>query len=162
MKFKKSLAISLFLIIGLCITVLGTVLLFNVTDYGIAIASFGATIFMIISRKKIDKRKIFGAYLVGISVGFIFSKLSVVFLNAALAAVISVILMTILELQHAPAIGISIAMVLREFSFSTVIIILLCIFGIFGIALMTKLFLKDPQKVLNFVEIEDEKIRWNF
>lgn len=162
MKVKKSIAVTLSLVLGFTITLFVTMLLFNVTDYGITIASFGASIFMIFSQKNLTKRKILGAYSLATLIGYIASK---IFLSqsfsVALAAVISVILMTVLELQHPPAIGMSVAMVLNKFSFLTDIIVLICLVFILTMVYLLKTFLKDPQKVINFVEIEEEKIKWN-
>ena len=59
-KVKKSIAVALSLILGISITIFATMLLLNVTDYGITIASFGATLFMVLSSKKLEKKKIYG------------------------------------------------------------------------------------------------------
>jgi len=162
-KVNKSIAVTLSLALGLAIIVFVTMLLFNVTDFGITIASFGATIFMLLSKNNLKKRTIFGSYVVATIIGFIFSNLSdMKSFNLALAAVSSILIMTFLNLQHAPAIGISIAMVLNKFSFWTDFIILFCIFFILAMTILLKIFLKDPTKVITFVDIEEEKIKWKF
>ena len=162
LKIKKPVIVSLAVVLGIAIMIFITMLLFNVTDYGITIASFGATIFMIISKGKFSKRKIFGSYIIATAMGFAFSRASSSLLNVALAAVTSVILMTFLEFQHAPAIGMSIAMVLNRFSFWTDAIVLVCIFLILSGTIVLKYVILNPKDVINFVEIEEEKIKWNF
>ena len=160
---KKEL--RLVLLVGLCIliTILVTMILFNVSDYGITVASYGATVFMLFSKKSISKKKIFGAYFIATIIGFLFSKLpTVTSFNVALATISSFVLMTIFSFQHAPALGVTVAMVLNKFSFLTDIIVLFCIFLILSIAYVLKLYLSNPEKIINFVKIETEKISWNF
>ena len=162
-KVKKSIAVTLSLSLGLAIIIFVTMLLFNVTDYGITIASFGATVFMILSKKKLNKKVIFGSYLLATALGFMFSNLSdIKSLNATLAAVSSIVLMSFLELQHTPAIGMSVAMVLNKFSFWTDFVILFCIFFIIFITIMLKIFMEEPESILTFVNMDEEKIKWNF
>lgn len=162
-KTYRKIAISLFLGLSLLILIFSVMLLFNVTDYGITIASFGASVFMVLSKKKISYRQIFGSYIIASIIGFIFSKLPISSLFAVATAVVSsVAVMTFLETQHTPAIGISIAMVLNKFSFWTDLIVVLSILTILGIAVMLKSFVKDPKKLLNFVKIETDKINWDF
>ena len=161
-KVKKSIAVSLSLILGVSITIFVTMLLLNVTDFGITIASFGATLFMVLSRKDLKKRKIYGSYALATIIGVIFSKISgLQSLDVALAAVSSVIFMTVLNLQHAPAIGIAVSMVLNKFTIFTDVVVLLCLFFIISMTILLKMFLDDPNKVINFIEIEEEKIKWN-
>ncbi len=134
-KVKKSIAVALSLILGISITIFVTMLLLNVTDYGITIATV---------------------------IGVLFSKTSSLqALDVALAAVSSVIFMTVLNLQHPPAIGIAVSMVLNKFSIFTDIVVLLCLFFIISMTFLLKAFLNDPKKVINFIEIEEEKIKWN-
>ena len=162
MRVKKPLIVTLSIILGFIFIVLLIGYLFNVSDYGIAFASFGATIFMILSSKRIEYKKIFGAYLIGVLIGFLFSKFSIVFLNSALAVISSVVALTLLEFQHAPAIGMTISMVLNHFSLGTLIFVLLSIFTIIGITILLKSMVNDPEKIINFVDIEKEKIKWDF
>ena len=108
-------------------------------------------------------RRVFGAYFVAVITGFIFSVMPMVkSFNVAFAAVISVVLMTVLEFQHPPAIGIAVATVLHRFTFWTDVIVVLCIFFILYITLLLKYILREPQRLMNFVEIEEEKIKWKF
>ena len=162
-KVYRKIAITLFLVLGLLVVVFAAMLLFNVTDYGITIASFGATVMMILSKKKVENRKIIGAYIAASVIGFIMARVpgSVLF-NVAVAGVASVIAMTVLEMQHAPAIGIAIAMVLNNFSFWTDVTIIFSILLIIGMAMILKSFIRNPERILNFVKIETEKINWDF
>ncbi|MBN2367722.1 HPP family protein [Candidatus Woesearchaeota archaeon] len=162
-KVKKHIAVSLAMALGLAVTVFVIMLLFNVTDYGITIASFGASVFMILSRKGISTKKVFGAYLVAVVIGYFASSINFLGnLNVAVAAVTSVILMTLMELQHAPAIGMAVATVLNKFSLSTDIVVVFCIFIILYMTLLLKYVLREPQKVMKFIDIEEEKIKWKF
>jgi hypothetical protein len=163
LKVKKSIAMTLVLALGIAIIVFVTMLLFNLTDYGITLASFAASIFMILSKKDIKKRAIFGSYLVATLMGFMFSNLSQIrTLNVALAAVSSVILMTFLDLQHTPAVGMSISLVLNNFAFMTDILILFCILLILAMTLTLKIIFNNPTKIIRFIEVENDKIEWNF
>jgi hypothetical protein len=138
-------------------------LLFNVSDYGITIASFGASVFMILSRKKLSKKKVFGAYLLSATIGYLFSRISsLLSLNVALATITSFAAMTFLEFQHAPALGLSMALVMNKFSIWTNIIILLCILFILGMAVVLKTVLQKPDKVLAMLNLDKRKIKWNF
>ncbi len=160
---KKKVRLVLLVGIGLLITTFITMVLFNVSDYGITVASYGATVFMLLSKKNLKTKKIFGAYFIATMIGYLFSRLpTVTAFNVALASISSFIIMTVLSLQHAPALGIAVAMVLNKFSFVTDIIVLLCIFMILGIVYILKTYMNDPDKVNNFVRIETEKINWNF
>jgi hypothetical protein len=163
LKVKKPVAVSLSLVLGMVILIFITMLLFNVSDYGITIASFGATIFMVLSKKKISHRIVFGSYMIATVFGFLFSNISeMASLNVALAAIGSIIVMTLLELQHAPAIGMSIAIVLNKFNIWTDLMILFSIFLIFGLTLYLKISLTDPVKALRFIELDEERIKWRF
>ncbi len=162
-KIKKSVAVTLSLALGVAVIIFVAMLLLNVSDYGITIASFGATIFMILSKKDIPKKLIFGSYLAAGIAGFAFSNLSeITSLNVALAAVSSIIIMTVLGLQHPPAIGIAAALVLNKFQFWTDLLILAYIFFILGLTLFLKGFIQNPLKAIKFVEIEKDRIKWNF
>jgi CBS-domain-containing membrane protein len=163
LRMKKNVAVTLSVILGMSIILFVTMLLFNVTDYGTTIASFGATIFMVLSQSKVSRKKIFGAYIVAALAGYMFSRFSeVTQLNAALAAIASIVLMTMFEFQHAPAIGIALSMVLNKFSFWIDVLVILCIFMILGMTITLKLFLQSPEKMIKFIELEEEKIKWNF
>jgi len=162
-KVKKPIVVSLSLVLGMAIIIFVTMLLFNVSDYGVTIASFGATIFMVLSKKKISHKAVFGSYLIAAAFGFVFSKLPfVTSLNVALAVICSILTMTLLELQHAPAIGISIAIVLNKFNVWTDVMILFCIFLILSMTLFLKLSLTDPVKALRFIELDEDRIKWKF
>jgi hypothetical protein len=163
LKVKKPVAVSLSLVLGMIIILFITMLLFNVSDYGITIASFGATIFMVLSKKKISHRMVFGSYLISTAFGFLFSRLSeLTSLNVALAVICSIVVMTLLQLQHAPAIGMSIAIVLNKFNAWTDLMILFSIFLILGMTLFLKVSLTDPVKALRFIELDEERIKWKF
>jgi hypothetical protein len=159
---NRRIGLVLLFTLGITTVIFVTMLLFNITDYGITIASFGATAFMVLSRNKISKRRIMASYFLATVVGFIFSKFPTSSLNAALAAVTSFILMTLFSAQHAPALAMSVAVMLNKFSFWTDLLIVLCIFFIIFMAYILKAFWKHPERVLSFVQIESEKIRWDF
>ena len=163
LRVKKPIAVSLSLVLGMTIIVFITMLLFNVSDYGMTIASFGATIFMVLSKKKINNKAVFGSYLTASVFGFMFSMTPFpISLNLALAVVCSILSMTLLEFQHGPAIGISIAMVLNKFNMWTDFMILFCIFLILGMTLFLKVSLTDPVKALKFIELDEDRIKWKF
>ncbi|NTV23419.1 MAG: hypothetical protein HGA85_03525 [Nanoarchaeota archaeon] len=162
-KVKKPIAIGLALAIGLVTIIFVTMLIFNLTDFGITIASFVSTVFMILTKKKVSRKQIFGSYLLAGLLGFLFSNISeITSLNVAMAAVSSVLAMTLLGLQHPPAIGMSVALVLNKFSFVTDVFVLFCIIVILGLCILLREFVRDPNAVMKFVEIDEgEKIKWN-
>lgn len=159
---NKRIGLVLLFVVGLTTIIFVTMLLFNITDYGITIASFGATAFMVLSRSKVSKRRILASYLIATVIGFIFSRFPSSTLNAALAAVSSFVIMTLFSAQHPPALAMSIAVMLNKFSLWTDLLIVLCIFFIIFMAYILKAFWKHPERVLSFVQIETEKIRWDF
>ncbi|MFH2020383.1 MAG: HPP family protein [archaeon] len=162
-KLKKLLATSLFFSICIALTLLVMMVLSIVTDYGITIASFGATIFMILSKKKLSRKKIFGAYMLAACIGSIGSVLpTMTSFSIALTGLVSFFAMSFFDLQHAPAVGFAISMVLNKFPFWTDILVSFCIFIIIGMALIVKFYLKDPDALFEIVHIEREKIKWNF
>ena len=161
-KAIKKIRNYLILAFGFILTFFVTVLLFNVTDYGITIAAFAASIFMIITKKRVSHKKIFGSYLVAIALGYLFSQIPTwTSFNVALTAISSIVAMSMLKFEHAPAIGIGVATVLNQFSFWTDVIVALCLFFILGMAILIKNFFANPEKVLNFIKIENEKVDWN-
>jgi CBS-domain-containing membrane protein len=162
-RTKKIIATVALLLLGFSIVFFVMMLLSIVTDYGITIASFGATVLMIFSRKTLQHRKIIGAYLLASIIGCIGSMLpTMASFNLALASILSFAVMTLLDVQHAPAIGLAISMALNKFSIWTDIIVAVCIFIIIGMALLLKAYLRDPDRFLKMVNIETEKINWNF
>ena len=161
-KSIKKIRNYLLLSFGFLLTFFVTMLLFNVTDYGITIAAFGASIFMIITKSRVSHKKIFGSYLVAIVLGYVFSKMPTwTSFNVALTAITSIVAMSMLKFEHAPAIGIGVAMVLNKFTFWTDVIVALCLFFIIGMVILIKNFFSDPDKLLNYIRIENEKINWN-
>ena len=161
-KAIKKIRNYLLLAFGFILTFFVTMLLFNVTDYGITIAAFGASIFMIISKPRISHKKIFGSYLIAIALGYVFSKIPTwTSFNVALTAISSIVAMSMLKFEHAPAIGIGVAMVLNKFSFWTDVIVALCLFFIIGMAILIKNFFSNPDRVLNYIKIENEKVNWS-
>lgn len=162
-ELKNKLVTYFLILFGFIISIFVTMLLFNVSDYGITIASFGASVFMILSRKNLSKKKIFGAYLLSTFIGFLFSRLSTLSsLNVALATITSFATMTFFDFQHAPALGLSMAMVMNKFSFWTDIIIVLCILFILAMTVVLKTVLQNPDKVLAMFNLDKRKIKWNF
>ncbi len=161
-KLNRRLGLVSLFLLGILTTVFLTMLLFNVTDYGITIASFGATAFMVLARKNVEKRRIFGAYLIATFIGYFFSRFQTNNFSVALATVASFLAMTFFEVQHPPALAMSVAVILNRFTFWTNILIVLCIFTILFMTITLKAFWKNPNKVLTFLQIEREKINWNF
>ncbi len=161
-KLKKKLVTYFLIIFGLAISVFVAMLLFNVSDYGITIASFGASVFMILSRNRLSKKKVFGAYIIAMLIGYGFSKLSqIASLNMALATIFSFAAMTLLEFQHAPALGLSMAIVLNKFPFWSDVIIVMCILFILTMAVVLRTVLQNPDKVLELLNLDERKIKWD-
>ena len=163
-KKKHNKILKQILMIGFGITIFAFILalFFNVTDHGITIASFGATILMVLCSKKANHKKVFGSYLIATVVGFLFSKVPTpASLNIAFATLGSILVMDLVKFQHAPALGIAIAFVMNNFKFSSYLFLVISIFGLLSLAYVLKYFLRDPEKVWNFIEIENDKINWN-
>jgi hypothetical protein len=163
-KKKQNKIFKQLLIIGFGITSLSFILalFFNVTDYGITIASFCTTILMVLSSKKTNHKKIFGAYLIASVLGYVFSLIPIATsLNIAFVVLSSIFVMDFFSFQHVPALGMAISFVINNFKFSSYIFLFVSLFGLISLAFVLKYFLKDPETVWNFVEIENDKINWN-
>lgn len=162
-ELKNKLVTYFLMLFGLAVSVFVIMLLFNVSDYGITIASFGASVFMILSRNNLSKKKVFGAYILSTLIGYLFSRLSsLASLNVALATISAFITMTFFDFQHAPALGISMAMVLNQFNIWKSLTIGFCILFILGMAVVLKTVLQKPDKVLAMLNLDKRKIKWNF
>jgi len=124
------------------------VLLFmDFIDEAAVVSSFGATAFIVFAlphSQASSFKKVIGGYSVGILVGFIFASLCslipdvdmVVFL--ALGIGISFFIMVLFDVEHPPAVGMTLGLILDGFNHKTVVIVFS------GIALL--LFLKTVLK----------------
>nr|WP_279230329.1 HPP family protein [Thermohalobacter berrensis] len=107
-------------------------------------ASLGATTFIVFtipSSYTSQSRNVIGGYIVGIIIGIIFHLLSLemasllkdmsirviyIFLGS-IAVGITILLMTITNTEHPPAVGMSLGLVLSKWSYITIMTILFCV-----------------------------------
>lgn len=104
-------------------------ILFDVVDHPAIIAAFGSSVFVVFTLPHRDysrPRRLIGGYIIGIGTGCLFHVLAVLptddymmelllhIVAGSLAVAISMFLMTILELEHAPAAGIALGFAINE------------------------------------------------
>jgi len=123
------------------LTLLAVLIFLNVLTETAIIAALGASAFIVFTMPNMyssDPRRLVGGYIIGIVVGVIFYFIStsdpakVLLLNentsliffGALAVGASILLMTITNTEHAPAAGISLGLVINQWTNITILFIL--------------------------------------
>lgn len=144
------------------VSLLLIVQLFNITDYGISFATIAASLFFIIKNyKRHHIKSVIVSYVIAGLSAFVALYLNVSLkLEGALAILLTVIFMLLLDFMHAPALGLALSIVLNDFSLGTIFVALLCIFTLFGITIVLKRILSNPSRYL--IEKKPEKIKFNF
>lgn len=123
------------------LTLLAVLIFLNVLTETAIIAALGASAFIVFTMPHMYSsypRRLIGGYIIGIVVGIIFYFIStsdpakILFLNentsliffGALAVGVSILLMTITNTEHAPAAGISLGLVINQWTNITILFIL--------------------------------------
>lgn len=123
------------------LTLLAVLIFLNVLTETAIIAALGASAFIVFTMPHMYSsypRRLIGGYIIGIVVGIIFYFIStsepakILFLNqntsliffGAIAVGVSILLMTITNTEHAPAAGISLGLVINQWTNITILFIL--------------------------------------
>jgi CBS-domain-containing membrane protein len=139
-KVKTHLGSYVFQCFLATLTLLAVLIFLNVLTETAIIAAIGASAFIVFTMPNMyssDPRRLVGGYIIGIFVGIVFNFISsnnsveMLFLNGntslivfgALAVGISILLMTITNTEHAPAAGISLGLVINQWSPLTILFI---------------------------------------
>jgi CBS-domain-containing membrane protein len=104
------------------------------------ITAIGASSFMVFAmphRYSAKDRRILGGYLVGLVVGFLFYSISeisqhnvflsyqyIIIFSAAASVGLSIFFMVLFNIEHAPACGVALGLVINEWTYQTIIFIL--------------------------------------
>jgi len=142
-KVRKNFLNYLFQCALVTVILLLSLLFLNVLTETALIASLGATAFIVFAMPKSyssSLRRLIGGYSIGISVGLLCYYLGIVFIDfsplasmthhsspiffAALSVGLSIFFMTITNTEHAPAAGISLGLVINQWSASTLLFII--------------------------------------
>jgi len=133
-------------------------LLFDVVNQPMIIASFGASAFIVFTRPQsytADARHVIGAYIIGILVGCTFHWVTFVSLDnyttlqiihvvaAAFAVGLSMFLMAITNTEHAPGTSIALAFAINDWTLKTIVLVMIGIIFISIIHKATKRWMVD-------------------
>ena len=138
------------------LSLFGILLFLNQLKHPAIIASLGATSFIVFTRPKwysSDPRRLFGGYIVGISIGVFFFYLGKTsnigqlldkyeLCTAAFGGIsvaVSIFIMAITNTEHPPASGITLGLIIGEWNYHTIIFILLSLVAMY---FTKKLFLR--------------------
>ena len=131
----------------------------NILTETAIIAALGASTFIVFtmpSSYSSDPRRLFGGYIVGISIGLFFSMLMefiqlfeesnyiykyVIF--GSISVGISIFIMTITNTEHAPAAGISLGLVINPYTLETIAFIIVAIIWLYFIKRLLQPYLID-------------------
>ncbi|MFO8078620.1 MAG: HPP family protein [Thermoplasmatota archaeon] len=142
-KVRKNLFNYLFQCALATVILLWALLFLDVLTETVLIASLGATAFIVFAMPKSyssSPRRLIGGYSIGITVGLLCYYLGTLFIDfsllasvtnhsspiffAALAVGLSIFFMTITDTEHAPAAGISLGLVINQWSVSSLMFII--------------------------------------
>ena len=159
-KFKKNPVKYIFQCVLAAFTILAILLFLNILTEIAIITALGASAFIVFTMPKqysSDSRRLFGGYIVGLVIGFIFyiiknldivknvfdntTTLLVIF--GTLAVGVSIFLMAVTNTEHAPAAGIALGLVINKWDYITIIFIIIAIIWMYGIKTLLKKYLID-------------------
>jgi CBS-domain-containing membrane protein len=159
-KFKNQKIRFIFQSFLATLTILLILLFLDVSKQTAIIAALGATAFIIFTSPKSyasEARPLIGGYIVGILCGvlcdFIASSYCNLFADiktsyivfGSLAVGISIFIMVITDTEHPPASGVALGLVINEWTFRTLIFILVGVFFLFLVKTLLKSILVDLQ-----------------
>jgi CBS-domain-containing membrane protein len=141
-------------------TILLILLFLDVLKQTAIIASLGATAFIVFTAPKSyasEARPLIGGYIVGILCGVLFNFVATLYCNlfadikisyiffGSLAVGISIFIMVITDTEHPPASGVALGLVINEWTFRTLIFILVGVFFLSLVKTLLKSILVDLQ-----------------
>jgi len=159
-KFRKNVHKYIFQCVLATLTVLAVLVFLNILTETAIIAALGASAFIIFTMPNTyssGPRRLIGGYIVGIIVGIICNYISFIegFSNffitqkmalivfGAIAVGIAIFIMTVTNTEHAPAAGIALGLVINEWNYLTIILILCAIVWMASVRKLLKPYLMD-------------------
>lgn len=159
-KFKKNIVKYIFQCVLATLTILAVLLFLNILTETAIITALGASTFIVFTMPKqysSDSRRLFGGYLVGLAVGFLFYLISTsdfgtffignhttsLVIYGALAVGAAILIMIITNTEHAPAAGIALGLVINKWDYVTIIFIILAVIWMYGIKTILRKYLID-------------------
>jgi len=159
-KFKKNTLKYIFQCVLATLTILAILLFLDILNEIAIITALGASAFIVFTMPKqysSDSRRLFGGYIVGLIVGFIFYIIAIldfgknIFGNPTTSLVIfgsiavgfSIFIMSVTNTEHAPAAGIALGLVINKWDYITIIFIIAAVIWMFGIKTILKKYLID-------------------
>jgi CBS-domain-containing membrane protein len=159
-KFRKNIDKYIFQCVLATCTILAVLVFLNVLTETAIITALGASAFIVFTMPNTyssDPRRLIGGYLVGILVGMIclyFSTIEVIstffmtqkmtlIIFGAIAVGIAIFVMAITNTEHAPAAGIALGLVINEWNYLTLILIISAIVWLVSVRKLLKPYLID-------------------
>jgi CBS-domain-containing membrane protein len=163
-KVKKHIAHYLFQCALATVSILMILIFLNVLTNTAIIAALGATAFILFTMPRAyssGPRPLIGGYLIGMIVGcacsylsalrfmlpFFMTRITSYTIFGALAVGIAIFLMTITNTEHAPAVGISLGLVLNDWNYHTILFIMAAVLFMFGIKRLLRPALIDLRDI---------------
>jgi CBS-domain-containing membrane protein len=123
------------------------------------ITALGASSFIVFAmphRYSAQNKRILGGYLVGLIIGFIFYNIStttllhviltskfIIIFSAASSVGLSIFFMVLFNIEHAPACGVALGLVINEWTIETIVFILIAVLWIIVIKTMARKWFID-------------------
>lgn len=139
-KFKEHKSNFIFQCLLSTISLTIILLFLDIIKESAIITALGASSFIVFAmphRYTSQDKRILGGYIVGLSIGFVFyfisisSLLTIIFspriiiiFSAAAAVGISIFIMVIFNVEHAPACGVALGLVINEWTYQTMVFII--------------------------------------
>ena len=158
-KFKKNIWRYVFQCSLAAFSIFVILLFLNIKDDTAIIASLGATTFIMFTKPRAYAscaRQLFGGYLIGIITGIVFDLISQIprlheiipeyvctMLFCALAVGVAMLLMTLLNAEHAPAAGVALGLVLNVWDMRTLMITIVAVVVLFLIKKAAERYMID-------------------
>ena len=139
--------------------------LFDISNFGISIASIAASMFLIYTKSSFGKLKnIIGGYGLGALSSILILKLNYSLeIQCAIAALITIFFMLIFKVAHASGVSMAISFVLENYNILTIIYITVGIYVLMFITLThDKILQKRNILNINHIRNKDNKIKFNF
>ena len=159
-KFKKYTVKYILQCLLATLTILAILLFLDILNETAIIAALGASAFIVFTMPKqysSDSRRLFGGYIVGLVVGFIFyifttldfvinvigNHTTSLIVFGSLAVGFSIFIMAVTNTEHAPAAGIALGLVINRWDYLTIIFIVIAIIWLASVRLILKNYLMD-------------------
>ena len=159
-KFRKNFEKYIFQCVLATFTILAVLVFLNVLTETAIITALGASAFIVFTMPNTyssDPRRLIGGYLVGILVGmlclyfstiegistFFMTQKMTLIIFGAIAVGITIFIMTITNTEHAPAAGIALGLVINEWNYLTLILIISAIVWLVSVRKLLKPYLID-------------------